>query len=304
METVIDVYLLSGFLGSGKTSLLQHLIKQWKAEGKLPAVIMNEFGKLPFDSSAVDGDVPLKELLQGCICCTGSEKTEAQIQSLLMEHNPDVILIETTGAAHPVEALDAVMSPLYADRLQFKGIVSVADGKLWLEKDNLTPQIRMLFLEQLRHAHLILLNKSDLLDEEELATVTSGIQSVNEHATVIQTIHGKLPLSFLEKMIPNGSKSDVQKARIGNELHLSAKLMRFESPVKMDDFEDWVKYIPSTVYRMKGHVLLEGHKYPMLFQYSYGMVQWLPEYIKMEPQIVLIGENLKEIQWLRGMTHE
>ncbi|MFC4411290.1 CobW family GTP-binding protein [Chungangia koreensis] len=300
---MIDVYLLSGFLGSGKTSLLQHLIKQWKAEGKLPAVIMNEFGKLPFDSGAVDGDVPLKELLQGCICCTGSEKTEAQIQSLLLEHNPDVILIETTGAAHPVEALDAVMSPLYADRLQFKGIVSVADSKLWLEKEKLSPQVRMLFLEQLRHAHLILLNKSDLLDENELSTVTSGIQMINDHAMVIQTVHGKLPLSFLKQMIPNVNNSDVTKTRIGNELHLSAKLIKFESTVKMENFENWVRNLPSTVYRMKGHVLIEGQKYPMLFQYAYGMVQWLPEYIKMEPQIVLIGENLKEIEWLRGMAH-
>ena len=55
-----DVYLLSGFLGSGKTSLLSHLIEQLKAEGLKPAVIMNELGKLPFDSRSVDEDVPIK----------------------------------------------------------------------------------------------------------------------------------------------------------------------------------------------------------------------------------------------------
>ena len=69
-----DVYLLSGFLGSGKTSLLSNLIAQFKAEGIKPAVIMNELGKLAFDSRAVDEDIPLKEMLEGCICCTGSEK--------------------------------------------------------------------------------------------------------------------------------------------------------------------------------------------------------------------------------------
>jgi len=301
---MIDVYLLSGFLGSGKTSLLQHLIKQWKEEGKLPAVIMNEFGKLPFDSGALDGDVPLKELLQGCICCTGSEKTEAQIQSLLMEHNPNVILIETTGAAHPVEALDAVMSPLYADKLQFRGIVTVVDGKLWLEKEILSPQVRMLFLEQLRHAHLILLNKSDQLDENELSVITSNLQAMNEQATVIQTVHGKLPLSFLKKVTPSSSEKSVERTRIGKELKLSSKLLKFESPVKMEEFEEWIKTLPSTVYRMKGHVLLEGQKYPMLFQYSYGMVQWLPEYLKMEPQMVIIGENLNDLEWPRGLLHE
>ena len=87
-------------------------------------------GNLPFDSDAVGGEVPLKELLDGCICCTGSEKTEAQLQGLIEENKDiDVILIETTGAAHPVEALDAVFSPLFADRLSFKGIVTVADSR-------------------------------------------------------------------------------------------------------------------------------------------------------------------------------
>lgn len=301
---MIDVYLLSGFLGSGKTSLLQHLIKQLKEEGKLPAVIMNEFGKLPFDSGAVDGEVPLKELLQGCICCTGSEKTEAQIQSLLMEHDPDVILIETTGAAHPVEALDAVMSPLYADRLNFRGIVSVVDGKLWLQREQLSPQVRMLFMEQLRHAHLILINKSDGLEDLELAEVTGGIQALNSHALVVQTMHGKLPLAYLGKLDPSYRADHISKVRIGKEMKLSAKLIKFIAPVKLESFEEWVRNLPPTVYRMKGHVAVEGQTHPMLFQYSYGMVQWIPEYIKMEPQVVIIGEDLSQLSLMESMSRD
>ena len=117
---------------------------------------MNELGKLPFDSQAVEEDVPLKEMLEGCICCTGAEKTEAQIQSLLHDEQFDVLIIETTGAAHPVEALDAVYSPLFAEKLNIKGIVTVADSKLWLDRTTLSPQARSLFMEQIRHAHLII----------------------------------------------------------------------------------------------------------------------------------------------------
>ena len=135
-----DVYLLSGFLGSGKTSLLSHLIEQFKAEGLKPAVIMNELGKFLLIVESVDDDVPLKEMLEGCICCTGSEKMEAQLQMLLEGEDFDVLLIETTGAAHPVEALDAVFSPLFANRLNMKGIITVADCKRWLDRDKLTPQ--------------------------------------------------------------------------------------------------------------------------------------------------------------------
>ena len=65
-----EVYLLSGFLGSGKTTLLKHLLQQEKRIERKVAVLMNELGRVSIDSDAVAEDVPLKELLDGCICCT------------------------------------------------------------------------------------------------------------------------------------------------------------------------------------------------------------------------------------------
>ncbi len=293
-----DVYLFSGFLGSGKTSMLTDVIRQFKEQGLKPAVIMNEFGKLNFDSQAVEQDIPLKEMLEGCICCSGSEKTEAQIQSLLANEQFDVLLIETTGAAHPVEALDAVYSPLFADSLNIKGIVTVADSKLWLERDSLSPQVRSLFLEQIRHAHLLLANKIDLLNESEQSKVVFEIQGINPNAFILQTTNGRVPLNLLEKLqsTVSNKKENIQSAKIGVHLHLSSRLVEFHESFTQQQFEDWVRTLPSTVYRMKGYVPIEGMKNPMLFQYAYGLVQWLPEYIQMQPKIVIIGENIDQIQ--------
>ncbi len=293
-----DVYLFSGFLGSGKTSMLTDVIRQFKEKGLKPAVIMNEFGKLNFDSQAVEQDIPLKEMLEGCICCSGSEKTEAQIQSLLANEQFDVLLIETTGAAHPVEALDAVYSPLFADSLNIKGIVTVADSKLWLERDSLSPQVRSLFLEQIRHAHLLLANKIDLLNESEQSKVVFEIQGINPNAFILQTTNGRVPLHLLEKLqsTVSNKKENIQSAKIGVHLHLGSRLVEFHESFTQQQFEDWVRSLPSTVYRMKGYVPIEGMKNPMLFQYAYGLVQWLPEYIQMQPKIVIIGENIDQIQ--------
>lgn len=297
---MIDVYLFSGFLGSGKTSLLINVISELKAQGKKPAVFMNEFGDLPIDSKAVEEGVPLKELLDGCICCTGSEKTEAQLQGLLAENDDiDVILIETTGAAHPVEALDAVYSPLFAERLQVKGIVTVVDSKLWLNRNTLTPRIRALFTEQIKHAHLLLANKTDLLTESELATITMDLTNFNPNAPVLQTIKGKATFSYIEKVL-NSTKGQNKKDIIsGAGLPLSSKLMTFTESVHMEEFEDWVKTLPDTVYRMKGFVPVIGTKNPYLFQYAYGMVNWMPEYIQMEPRLVIIGEGIDDIEYHR-----
>lgn len=290
-----DVYLLSGFLGSGKTSLLSHLIEQLKAEGLKPAVIMNELGKLPFDSKSVDEDVPIKEMLEGCICCTGSEKMEAQLQMLLEGEEFDVLLIETTGAAHPVEAMDAVLSPYFASRLNMKGIITVADCKRWIDRDKMPPQTRMLFMEQIKHAHLIVANKVDLLSDNEIAMVTLQIQGVNNHAPIIQTSNAKLPLKMITNLEATYFSQEIQQTAIGKQLSLSSRLHTFTEPVNKDEFEKWVKELPDTIYRMKGYVPLKGHKNPFLFQYAYGMVQWLPEYIKMHPQIVIIGDQVESI---------
>jgi len=289
-----DVYLFSGFLGSGKTSMMTDVIRQLKEKGLKPAVIMNELGKLPFDSQAVEQDVPLKEMLEGCICCSGAEKTEAQIQSLLLDSEFDVLIIETTGAAHPVEALDAVYSPIFAEQLNVKGIVTVADSKLWLNRETLTPQVRTLFMEQIRHAHLLLANKMDLLSEAEQAKVVYELQGFNPHAFILQTTNGRVPLSLLEGLTATVQidKENIVKTTISS-MHLASRLVEFDGiHFTQEQFEDWVRALPDTVYRMKGYVPIEGVKNPMLFQYAYGMVQWLPEYIKMPAKLVLIGENI------------
>src|SRR5574342_904076 len=117
-----EIYILSGFLGSGKTTLLKRLLENEKKKNRKVAVMMNELGKVSIDSNIVEEDVALKELLGGCICCTIQDKLESQLQSLLLNEKPDVIYIETTGAAHPVEVLDAILSPYFADRFNIKGV--------------------------------------------------------------------------------------------------------------------------------------------------------------------------------------
>ena len=293
-----DVYLFSGFLGSGKTSMLTDVIRQLKEAGIKPAVIMNELGKLPFDSQAVDKDVPLKEMLEGCICCTGAEKTEAQIQGLLATADFDVLIFETTGAAHPVEALDAVYSPLFADQLNIKGIVTVADSTLWLHRETLSPQARSLFMEQIRHAHVLLANKTDLLTPEEQAKVAYEIQNFNSKAFLLQTTNGKVPLKVLQNMQATAriSKEEIKSAHINESFNLGSRLVEFTTSFTQEEFEDWVRNLPETVYRMKGYVPIEGVQKPMLFQYAYGMVQWLPEFLNMPPKLVIIGENIRSVK--------
>ncbi|WP_308302512.1 CobW family GTP-binding protein [Peribacillus deserti] len=183
----IDVFILSGFLGSGKTTLLSSVIQQEKAAGRQIAVLMNELGKMSLDSYLIEEGIPLKELYDGCICCTLQDKVEVQLHDLLMEPELDAIYIETTGAAHPVEVLDAIMSPMLAEKLNYKGIVTVVDLVRWSSRDSLSPQIRQLLVEQIYHSDFILLNKMDLVSELEAAQRLYEIQSLNSKASILLT---------------------------------------------------------------------------------------------------------------------
>ena len=248
-----EVYLLSGFLGSGKTTLLKNLLEQEKLDGRKVAVLMNELGSVSIDSDALGDDVPLKELLDGCICCTIQDKLEVQLQGLLVEAKPEVIYIEATGAAHPVEVLDAVVSPLFADQIQFKGIITIVDGKRWLDRKKLSPQVQQLLLEQVKYANLLLINKTDTCREEEQAKLSMEMGRINPHAFAILTSFSKVPIHEVRKM-GFSEKSFANRHHVHNDLHLRSFVYQFEHPINQAAFEDFLRSMPDTIYRIKGYV--------------------------------------------------
>lgn len=286
-----EIYILSGFLGSGKTTLLKKLLQAEKERGRKVAVLMNELGKVSIDSDEVSDDVPLKELLGGCICCTIQDKLEAQLQELLMTHQPDCIYIETTGAAHPVETLDAVLSPLFATQLHVKGILTVVDGRLWLERRSFSPQIQQLVTEQIRHADLIVVNKTDELSEGEKVIITTGIQSLNEKANVILTTYSSVSMNQIQSLAYQ-KKPHLNKSHVENDLKLSTFVYSFSKAVDMDGFESFLQELPDTIYRIKGYVKFSSTSFPYLFQFSYGMPIYIKEEMNMPLNLVFIGENI------------
>lgn len=286
-----EIYILSGFLGSGKTTLLKKLLQAEKEKGRKVAVLMNELGKVSIDSEVVTDDVPLKELLGGCICCTIQDKLEAQLQELLMTHQPDCIYIETTGAAHPVETLDAVLSPIFATQLHVKGILTVVDGRLWLERRTYSPQIQQLITEQIRHADLIVINKTDELSEGEKVLITTGIQSLNEKANVILTTYSSVSMKQIQSL-SSEKKPHLTKSHVENDLKLSTFVYSFSNAVDMDEFENFLQALPDTIYRIKGYVKFSPTSYPYLFQFSYGMPIYIKEEMNLPLNLVFIGENI------------
>ncbi|MGG1631425.1 CobW family GTP-binding protein [Rossellomorea sp. NRS-1567] len=296
-----DVYILSGFLGSGKTTLLKDLLQALKDQNKKPAVLMNELGSVSIDSDEVEKDTALRELLDGCICCTISEKLESQLQELLLNENFDVLVIETTGAAHPVEVVDSILSPLFANQFEFRGIVTVVDGLQWRNRGEFSPAVIHLMREQIRHAEYIVANKMDLLSEMEQGTFSYELQQINPNAKVYLTNYSKVSMTDLFSLKTDNRNGSYEKASIGEHLTLQAIVYTFNGTVNGEAFEDWVKNQPDSIYRMKGYVPLQGRKNPTLFQYSYGMPLFMPGDMKYPTNFVIIGEKLHKSEIIRSL---
>jgi G3E family GTPase len=285
-----EVYILAGFLGSGKTTLLKRLLSDERGLNRKTAVIMNELGQVSIDSGAVEEDVTLKELLGGCICCSMQDKLESQLQELLFNEQPDVIYIEATGAAHPVEILDACLSPLFADRMIIKGIITTVDPLRWINREKLNPSLQQLILEQVRYADLILVNRMDELSGEKQARLTYEIQAINPKSPCLLTSHSKVPLDIIRNLSVSLeiSKSSTQKIK----LKLSSFVFQFTSSINQVKFEQFLISLPDTIYRIKGYVKFDQDQYPVLFQFSYGMPIYLKEYMDLPLNLVFIGENI------------
>jgi G3E family GTPase len=301
MVKKIEIYILGGFLGSGKTTLLRKLLKEESEAGRKAAVLQNELGSISIDSGFIEEGVPLKELFDGCICCTIQDKLEVQLHELLEINDLDVIYIETTGAAHPVEVLDGIMSPIFADRLDYKGIITVVDLLRWKDRNLLTPQLKQLLNEQIYHADIIILNKQDLVTEMEAAQLLYSIQALNSNAMCVLTSNAEISLDSIQR-ISLAPKLEHERLNVKHDLHLQTIVYTFKKSILQEQFEGWMRELPDSVYRMKGYLSFAHSQFPYLFQYSYGMPVYLQEQMKMPLNIVIIGQNLNKDEIIRELN--
>ncbi|WP_175638818.1 CobW family GTP-binding protein [Metabacillus schmidteae] len=287
----VEVYILSGFLGAGKTTLLQNILSEEQLNNRKIAVIMNELGEVSIDSDVVPEETPLKELLNGCVCCTIQGQLEVQLENMLREYDLDAIYIETTGVAHPIEVLDACLSPLFADQLEVKAIITIVDAKRWQDRASLSIQLRKLLMEQVEHADVVLLNKIDSLSENEKAMFISETQSLNPIGKLFMTEFARIPLSSIQLNKIN-KKHQHNEAHVHNHLHLRSYVHTFSNPVDLEMFEQFLREMPDTIFRIKGYIRFSHSKESFLFQYSYGMPLYMKEPMNRKQTLVFIGENL------------
>ncbi len=195
----IPVTVLTGYLGAGKTTLLNRILSE--NHGRRYAVIVNEFGEIGIDNDLiVESDEEIYEMNNGCICCTVRGDLIRVVQGLMRRPGRfDAIIVETTGLADPVPVAQTFfMDEDVRSKTELDAVIALVDAKhLPLRlKDSREAE------DQIAFADVVLVNKTDLVTAEELASVEATIRAINPYAVIYRTKRSDIAL---EKILDRGA---------------------------------------------------------------------------------------------------
>jgi len=192
MADKIPVTVLTGYLGAGKTTLLNRILTE--PHGRKFAVIVNEFGEIGIDNELVVGaDEEIFEMNNGCICCTVRGDLIRIIEGLLKRRGKfDSIIVETTGLADPAPVAQTFFVDAdVKEAAALDAVVTVADAKWLSDRLKDAPEAK----NQIAFADVILLNKIDLVNAEELAEVEGRIRAINPYAKLHKTTKSNIDIN-------------------------------------------------------------------------------------------------------------
>jgi len=190
-QAQIPVTVLTGYLGSGKTTLLNRILSE--DHGKRYAVIVNEFGEIGIDNDLiVESDEEIYEMNNGCVCCTVRGDLIRTVEGLMRRPGRfDAILVETTGLADPAPVAQTFfMDDDVRSKTRLDAVVALVDAKhLPLRlKDSREAE------DQIAFADVIILNKTDLVTEDELREVEATVRAINPAARILKAQRSGVPL--------------------------------------------------------------------------------------------------------------
>lgn len=199
MLSQIPTHLIAGPLGAGKTTLIRHLLAQ-KPAGERWAVLINEFGQIGLDAALLeqgDDGIAMAEVAGGCLCCVNGAPFQVGLGRLLRKAKPDRLLIEPSGLGHPAQLLAQLRQPPWRGVLAVQQALVVLDAAA-LAAGQALPDVQRQALDE---AGLLLLNKSESLDEASRARIAASLPPV----PLYWTARGRLDLALLPGLAAQAS---------------------------------------------------------------------------------------------------
>ncbi len=296
--------IITGFLGAGKTTLVNHILKNKK--GWKVAVLVNEFGEVGIDNQLmISTKEDIIELSNGCICCQVRGDVIKTILNILKKYKTlDYLLIETSGLANPIPVAQTFFLQELQPFVELDAIITVADALHF--KENLK---RSNGEDQIKAADIILLNKTDLVSGETIQNIKTEIKKHAAHARIIETKNSEIPLELILNIgqfdvkrflndEENWPKEDHKHDEFGNHIEkdgMISFLFQSEKPMDITKFQVFTKNLPENILRSKGILYFKGVGNKAIYQHVGRRIEvkteqpWGEE--KRQTQIVFIGQD-------------
>ena len=316
-RAAIPLTILTGFLGSGKTTLVNHILAS--GHGLKVAVIVNDFGDISIDDKLISRQAQnIIELANGCVCCSMQGDLLRAIRQVTdSSRDMDYILLETSGLSDPLPVAASILSNGPDDAVRLDGIVTVVDA--WNFDANLD-HAEVAF-SQLVNTDLILVNKIDLVEEHVPGLIQRGIKKINRSARMLTCVNGNVdPCLLLDvnlsKLIKDGNTTPAaENSPFTNGRHQEHSLpeidsISFESlkPFEPELFRTFIADLPENVFRGKGILNIAGDDHRHIFQLvgERSVVTrgrpWTPGEER-STQLVFIGRQLGNTELPARLNH-
>ncbi|QII36958.1 GTP-binding protein [Rouxiella badensis] len=210
--------LITGFLGSGKTTTIRHLLAQ-KPENEKWAVLVNEFGEIGIDGALLaDSGAVLKEIPGGCMCCVNGLPMQIGLNMLLKQAKPDRLLIELTGLGHPKQILSLLTSDVYSGWLTLNASLCLLDARQLSDPRVVANEN---FRDQLAAADIIIANKTDTYTEHDDRMLAQWLSTQDASLQIERVSQGKISAELLnqprrnERELPEGKHHHAHQSKQG-----------------------------------------------------------------------------------------
>lgn len=316
----LPVTIITGFLGSGKTTLLNHILNN--QQGLKTAVLVNEFGEIGIDNELiVETEDDLVALNNGCVCCTiNNDLVEAVYKVLEREAKIDYLVVETTGLADPLPVALTFLGTELRDMTRLDSIVTLVD----CENFSLDLFNSQAAYSQITYGDIIILNKTDLVDEADVDSLEVRIRDMKSGARILRTTKSQVPLPLIlsvglfesDQYYQTKSEHDHDHEHEHHHHHdhehehhhhdhsnhlendgFTSVSFTSDRPFSIRKFQNFLdNQLPESIFRAKGILWFDESPHRHIFHLSGKRFSIEDDQWKSDPknQLVLIGQNLDQ----------